>query len=351
MINLNLSSVLDHPTPLSDQYQSMIQYYESKQEMVDATHKVDRVFHVLDQLSAIRNTIQNYGCTESLVYLYGENNVELSVEGLGEKIRSVIEALIKFIVNLKNKIVNFFKNIFSKKKAVKEAADTAVKIKEKVIVKEVPVEKVVKVPVEKIVEVVKTETKEVYVKQTPEVDLSGIDDYYENFVNECIHSVQVASREVSMYKADSGPATEKQKELAKRLSVHVRDVDANPPKYITVPRKVVSMKEATSLLDALNKYIDNPRVIGNTFVNNAIDTQKTYLKNAQRFLERHPDATDKDKLNEDIEGCRVRIKLLTCLAHRQAELIDFASGLSKAVLKAMADACAEAGASVVKESK
>ena len=351
MINLNLSSVLDHPTPLSDQYQSMIQYYQSKQEMVDAIHKVDHVFHVLNQLQAIRSTIQNYGCTESLVYLYGENNVELSVEGLGEKIRSVIEALIKFIVNLKNKIVDFFKNIFSKKKAVKEAADAAAKIEEKVVVKEVPVEKVVKVPVEKIVDVVRTETKEVYVKQTPKVDLSGINDYYENSINECIDNVQIASKEVSMYKEDIGPATEQQKKLAEKLSVRIRNIEANPPKYITVPRKVVSMKEATSLLDALNKYIDNPRVIGNVFVNNAIRTQETYLERAKQYLEKHPDATDKDEWKENIEGCRVRIKLLTCVAHRQAELIDFASALSRDVLKAMSDACVEAGASVVKESK
>ena len=116
MINLNLSSVLDHPTPLSDQYQSMIQYYQSKQEMVDATHNVDRVFHVLDQLFAIRSTIRNYGCTESLVYLYGENDMELSVEGLGEKIKEGWSAAVQYIKDLIKKIVNFIRSIFSRRK-------------------------------------------------------------------------------------------------------------------------------------------------------------------------------------------------------------------------------------------
>ena len=140
MINLNLTSVLDHPTPLSDQYQSMIQYYQSKQEMVDVIHEVDHVFHVLDQLFAIRSTIQNYGCTESLVYLYGENNITLSVEGIGEKIASGLKAAWKKIVEWFNKAVEFFKKLLGlspkKKEAFQEVKKDIDKNKEKVEVVE-----------------------------------------------------------------------------------------------------------------------------------------------------------------------------------------------------------------------
>lgn len=116
MIHLNLTSMIQNPLQCTDQYQTMIQYYESKQAMVDATHKVDRVFHVLDQLFAIRSTIQNYGCTESLVYLYGENDMELSVEGLGEKIKEGWDVAVRYIKDLIKKIVNFIRSIFSRRK-------------------------------------------------------------------------------------------------------------------------------------------------------------------------------------------------------------------------------------------
>ena len=110
--------------------------HEAYLELSDATWKIDQMMSTIDQLIAIRQCVKLYGCTESIQYLYGENNITLSVEGIGEKIASGLKAAWNKIVEWFNKAINFFKKLLGlspkKKEAFQEVKKELDKNKEKV---------------------------------------------------------------------------------------------------------------------------------------------------------------------------------------------------------------------------
>lgn len=110
--------------------------HEAYLELSDVTWKIDQMMSTIDQLIAIRQCVKLYGCTESIQYLYGENNITLSVEGIGEKIASGMKAAWNKIVEWFNKAINFFKKLLGlspkKKEAFQEVKKELDKNKEKV---------------------------------------------------------------------------------------------------------------------------------------------------------------------------------------------------------------------------
>lgn len=110
--------------------------HEAYLELSDVAWKIDQMMSTIDQLIAIRQCVKLYGCTESIQYLYGENNITLSVEGIGEKIASGMKAAWKKIVEWFNKAINFFKKLLGlspkKKEAFQEVKKELDKDKEKV---------------------------------------------------------------------------------------------------------------------------------------------------------------------------------------------------------------------------
>lgn len=83
----------------------------------------------MDQLIQIRDVIQQSGSTETIQYLYGQNNISLTMEGLGETISKGWDAVVKWFQDLWTKIKNFFTNLFKStdkaNQAVQEEAKEA----------------------------------------------------------------------------------------------------------------------------------------------------------------------------------------------------------------------------------
>lgn len=85
----------------------------------------------MDQLIQIQDVIKQSGSTETIQYLYGQNDISLTMEGLGETISKGWEAVVKWFQDLWTKIKNFFKNLFKStdkaNQAVQEEAKRAKK--------------------------------------------------------------------------------------------------------------------------------------------------------------------------------------------------------------------------------
>lgn len=83
----------------------------------------------MDQLIQIRDVIQQSGSTETIQYLYGQNNISLTMEGLGETISKGWDAVVKWFQDLWTKIKKFFTNLFKStdkaNQAVQEEAKEA----------------------------------------------------------------------------------------------------------------------------------------------------------------------------------------------------------------------------------
>ena len=85
----------------------------------------------MDQLIQIQDVIKQSGSTETIQYLYGQNDISLTMEGLGETISKGWETVVKWFQDLWTKIKNFFKNLFKStdkaNQAVQEEAKKAKK--------------------------------------------------------------------------------------------------------------------------------------------------------------------------------------------------------------------------------
>ena len=85
----------------------------------------------MDQLIQIQDVIKQSGSTETIQYLYGQNDISLTMEGLGETISKGWETVVKWFQDLWTKIKNFFKNLFKStdkaNQAVQEEAKRAKK--------------------------------------------------------------------------------------------------------------------------------------------------------------------------------------------------------------------------------
>lgn len=83
----------------------------------------------MDQLIQIRDVIQQSGSTETIQYLYGQNDISFTMEGLGETISKGWDAVVKWFQDLWTKIKNFFTNLFKStdkaNQAVQEEAKKA----------------------------------------------------------------------------------------------------------------------------------------------------------------------------------------------------------------------------------
>lgn len=87
----------------------------------------------MDQLIQIQDVIKQSGSTETIQYLYGQNNISLTMEGLGETISKGWEAVVKWFQDLWTKIKNFFKRLFGlTDKAGKSVEEEAKKAKENI---------------------------------------------------------------------------------------------------------------------------------------------------------------------------------------------------------------------------
>ena len=357
--SLNITGV--NSWSLEDELKFNIAYMDAKNSIVDTFYMLENTMNTMEHLIAIQGAIRQYGCTESIAYLYGENNISLSVEGLGETIKDVLKKIYEFIVKLKNKIVDFFKNLFPKKKdSIKKTTEVAEKVEEKVVVKEVPVEKIVKVPVEKIVEVV--QTKEVFVEKTPMVDLTKIHED-EKMINEYASYVSYILDHVGFFHKGSAIDIDKRGtdprivELAKQstrfMGTTIEGVDVPMKEFIKIPNSVVPLRDAVGILKKLNGLVDNQRVMCNSWPAHTINELESRIKEEQemiKHLETHPEKEEeeeysKEVLSENIDKYKMYIKILHGLLTQQERVIDWCTGVSRNILNEISKACVEAGAS------
>ena len=99
----------------------IIQSNELLCDLVDLGYQISKTVEVINHLQSIRFTIHRYGCTESIQYLFGDNDLELSVEGVGEKIKSGLKAVWDKIMEWITTAINFFKKLFGINVKKKEA--------------------------------------------------------------------------------------------------------------------------------------------------------------------------------------------------------------------------------------
>ena len=72
-------------------------------------NEIERGCISLEHLVAIRNTISKHGCTKTLMSLYGDNNIEFSVEGIGSAIKTAYEWIKAQLKKLWDFVVEFVK--------------------------------------------------------------------------------------------------------------------------------------------------------------------------------------------------------------------------------------------------
>lgn len=109
-INLGFESLgirSDRSGDLSYEYlDSLIQFNNAATEVLDLCHELSGVVRTYSQLDAITKTIKKHGVTQSLEALYGENfsgaasmeaEAEEAKKGLGQKLKAIIESLLKRI--------------------------------------------------------------------------------------------------------------------------------------------------------------------------------------------------------------------------------------------------------------
>lgn len=113
---------------LLDAYISMESVYDAAQEAYNCL--MDAIC-TMESLFQIRDVIKQSGSTETIQYLYGQNNISLTMEGLGETISKGWDAVVKWFQELWTKIKNFFTNLFKStdkaNQAVQEEAKKAKK--------------------------------------------------------------------------------------------------------------------------------------------------------------------------------------------------------------------------------
>lgn len=111
---------------LLDAYIAMESAYDITREAYNCL--VDCIT-TMDQLIQIQDVIKQSGSTETIQYLYGQNDISLTMEGLGETISKGWDAVVKWFQDLWTKIKNFFTNLFKStdkaNQAVQEEAKEA----------------------------------------------------------------------------------------------------------------------------------------------------------------------------------------------------------------------------------
>lgn len=134
-MNLGLEhlSISQQPTVASneellDAYIAMESAYDVAR---DTYNCLMDVICTMESLIQIQDVIRQSGSTETIQYLYGQNDISLTMEGLGETISKGWETVVKWFQDLWTKIKNFFKNLFKStdkaNQAVQEEAKRAKK--------------------------------------------------------------------------------------------------------------------------------------------------------------------------------------------------------------------------------
>lgn len=115
-MNLGLEhlSISQQPTVASneellDAYIAMESAYDVAR---DTYNCLMDVICTMESLIQIQDVIRQSGSTETIQYLYGQNDISLTMEGLGETISKGWETVVKWFQDLWTKIKNFFKNLF-----------------------------------------------------------------------------------------------------------------------------------------------------------------------------------------------------------------------------------------------
>lgn len=134
-MNLGLEhlSISQQPTVASNE--ELLDAYIAMESAYDAAWDTYNCLmdciNTMDQLIQIQDVIKQSGSTETIQYLYGQNNISLTMEGLGETISKGWEAIVKWFQDLWTKIKNFFKHLFKStdkaNQAVQEEAKKAKK--------------------------------------------------------------------------------------------------------------------------------------------------------------------------------------------------------------------------------
>lgn len=132
-MNLGLEhlSISQQPTVASNE--ELLDAYIAMESAYDVTWEAYNCLMdcitTMDQLIQIRDVIQQSGSTETIQYLYGQNDISLTMEGLGETISKGWDAVVKWFQDLWTKIKNFFTNLFKStdkaNQAVQEEAKKA----------------------------------------------------------------------------------------------------------------------------------------------------------------------------------------------------------------------------------
>lgn len=122
-MNLGLESLnISRTVPTIDAGLAFGRTLDSYITMSNLFNDVERGLDVVMHLNSIRSTIRHYGCTESLLSLYGDNNITFSVEGVGDKLRGAWEWIKKQLKKLWEVVSGFFKRLFSASEAAKNDA-------------------------------------------------------------------------------------------------------------------------------------------------------------------------------------------------------------------------------------
>lgn len=109
--HLNIPQKLNNVSneELLDAYIAMESAYDVTREAYNLL--VDCIT-TMDHLIQIQDVIKQSGSTETIQYLYGQNNISLTMEGLGETISKGWDVIVKWFQELWTKIKNFFKRLF-----------------------------------------------------------------------------------------------------------------------------------------------------------------------------------------------------------------------------------------------
>ena len=102
--------------------------YQSLDDVFTTVGELEKGCFMMEQLMSIQNTMNDYGCTESLMSLYGENDITMSVEGVGEAISKAYNWVIEKLKKLYDTVVGFFKKLFGLNKKNEETATAAEKV-------------------------------------------------------------------------------------------------------------------------------------------------------------------------------------------------------------------------------
>lgn len=285
---------------MEEELELTVRCADARASIMDTFYMIESAVDSLEHLIAVQTVIKQHGCTESIAYLYGENNIDMSVEGLGDTIKGVLKKIYEFIIELKNKIVSFFKNLFPKKKdSVKKATEEAKKVEE---------------------EVAKEKTSRPQIT----INLSQLRDTYMDKINRKLSFIDIGINQSTGALRSS-----------KVMGLNDVNWDAITVKnYIDIPSTVSSINGASAKIAELNRFMEESPLLKEKKTLEDIETLKQTVKTATsndygKGAWEGKESEFKDAMND----ARYRLHVLKHVSKYQIQVIDDIVAIVNGILK------------------